>query len=114
MKPIILGILTVTLVLTGCSRNPQDKPADEVARLLSNASADAMKFMEIRKQGISEQYARCMEQRTPATFNCAALYQTMAKKLNEQGIAVRTSQIQDRTLYARIKDELQQRSYFSR
>jgi uncharacterized lipoprotein YajG len=110
----ITGILTATLMLTGCSGNPlQKKPADEAARLLSNASSEAMESIGVHERGISDQYAQCMEKCTKSTFDCATLYQAMAKKLTEQGISVSAAQIQDRKLYARIKEELQQRSYFS-
>lgn len=110
----ITGILTATLILTGCSGNPlQEKPTDEAARLLSNASAEAMERIGIHEPGISNRYAQCMEKRTKSTFDCATLYQAMAKKLTEQGVSVSAAQIQDRKLYVRIKEELQQRSYFS-
>ncbi|WP_058535363.1 putative periplasmic lipoprotein [Legionella saoudiensis] len=112
---LLIGSCFAMVLLTACSENPLNKiSADEAARLVINACTDAMEEQGFHESGISARYAQCMEQRANASFNCDALYHMMAIKLIEQGISISSTQVQDHKVYARIKDELQQRAYFSR
>lgn len=111
---MITGTLLAILLLSSCSKNPlQEQPVDEAARLLSNASSEVMESMGVHEPGISDRYAQCMEHRAKSSFDCGAFYNAMAHNLAQKGFSVRRAQIQDPKLYARVKDELQQRSFFS-
>jgi hypothetical protein len=111
LKPMLL---LASFLLTACTENPlQKQSTQDLARLLSEASVTAMKNLGFKELGMSDRYAKCMEHRTSPFFNCEGLYQAMTEVFKAHEIKVRTSQLTDKKLYERVKEELNQRSYFS-
>lgn len=109
-----LLILLLCGLLTACSGNPMNnKPVNKTARLLSSASGLAMQRLHPEVSSKSDYYRLCMENQTPDSFNCRALYQAMAETLCKQGIQVNVMHLQDKQLYAHLREELQVLSYFS-
>ena len=111
LKPMML---LASILLTACSENSLQKlSTQDLARLLSEASVTAMKNLGFKELGMSDRFAKCMEHRTSPFFNCERLYQAMTDVLKVHGLKVRISQLTDKKLYDRVKEELKQRSYFS-
>lgn len=111
---LLSALLLGTITLAACSDKPfEKKSSDEVAMLLMNASLTTMRQMQMPLKGGSSRYEQCMATQGKVEFDCERLYQGMIAALKEQGLSVRVSDIKDKTLFARIKDDLKQRSYFS-
>lgn len=111
---LLSALLLGTLSLTACSDKPfEKKSSDEVAMLLMNASLSMMREMHLPLKGGSSRYEQCMATEGKVEFDCERLYQGMIVALKAQGLNVRVSDIKDKALFARIRDDLKQRSYFS-
>ncbi len=115
MKSILKpAVLLLSCLMAACSGNPlQNKPTDTTARLLMEASEGAMKYLGFKERSMSDRYRLCMTHRMKQGFDCEALYLTMADILTHQGLKVRPSDLKDKTLFARLAVDLEQRSYFS-
>lgn len=110
----ILTALITSLLITACSQNPFDKKSThETAKIITQASTDAMKRIGYQSHNLGDRYAHCMTQRTNNSFNCDNLYRMMAVVLNERGIKIKTAQLSNPAFYTRIKEELEQISLFS-
>lgn len=106
--------LLAFMALTACSKNPLDKQSPhDAARLLTDASLVAMKDLGFKEPQMSERYARCMEHKTAALFDCDRLYQAMTEVLTKKGVPLRIADVVDKKMYERVKDELKLISYYS-
>lgn len=111
----LIHTVLACLLLTACSQDPfEKKSANETAKIITQASEDAMKRMGYQhSHNLGDRYAHCMMQRTNPFFNCTTLYQTMVIVLNKKGFKIKAAQLSDRAFYIRIKEELRQISVFS-
>ena len=101
-------------LLAACTANPlEQKSPHDAARLLTDASLDAMKQLEPHARNKSDHYRQCMEHRAASGFNCEALYKEMCDVLGRQGLRVTPSNLKDKAMYSKIADDLKQRSYYS-
>lgn len=111
LKPTVLILCGF---LAACTANPLDhKSPHDAARLLTDASLDAMKQLDPKVLNKSDHYRQCMEHPALSSFNCEALYKAMCEVLGRQGMHVTLSNLKDKAMYSKIADNLEQLSYYS-